>query len=241
MTAPKSLFSKISASFDAVASLDGATTPRALGSRLLDLTAQFGVVAVIAGVLPAAASDGPADVCANIDCWREAPPPEPDADTLRPPLFLAKGCAHVFERGPDGDEILHRFVGLAPCLSTWIERADGLAFRLVCGADGDAGLVFVGPSRDDPEAEKSLAFIAPYAFARMMKIDRISESAPRLSERQIVVLKWAAEGKTDQEIAALMHVSGHTVDKYMRQGKEALDAVNRTSAIVAAMRWGLIA
>ncbi len=104
-----------------------------------------------------------------------------------------------------------------------------------------AGLVFFGSALSfGPEVERKLSFIAHYAFARMLKIDRISESAPRLSERQITALKWAAAGKTDQEIAALMHVSGHTVDKYMRQIKEAFDTVNRTSAIVAAMRLGLI-
>jgi DNA-binding CsgD family transcriptional regulator len=37
-----------------------------------------------------------------------------------------------------------------------------------------------------------------------------------------------------------MALSSHTIDKYMRQIKDALGAANRTAAIVAAIRCGLI-
>ena len=82
--------------------------------------------------------------------------------------------------------------------------------------------------------------LAHYAFMRMTMILSANPIQP-LTDRQIEVLSWAAEGKTDQEIAMILGLSDHTIDKYMRQVREALGAVNRTAAIVVAMRRGLIA
>jgi LuxR family quorum sensing-dependent transcriptional regulator len=134
----------------------------------------------------------------------------------------------------------HWVVECARCRDGWISGGKGLLFPVVETDAGVFGLGFFGPElSSSPEVARTLAFFAHYAFVRFVKIDRLI-AAPRLSERLILTLKWAAEGKTDQEIALILNVSGHTVDKYMRQLKQELNAVNRTSAIVLAIRHGLI-
>lgn len=118
---------------------------------------------------------------------------------------------------------------------------EGLLFPIVTTADAQCGVAVFGCrlTRDEAAVE-TLSFIANYAFARMLKAGRPHIHDPKLTRRQSEVLGWAAQGKTDWEIAAILNVSEHTVDKYMRQIKESLNAVNRTTAIVIAMRHGLI-
>lgn len=118
---------------------------------------------------------------------------------------------------------------------------EGLSFPIVTTAEAQCGVAFLGSKLTRSEAAaETLSFIANYAFARMLKADRPHAPHPQLTRRQSEVLNWAAQGKTDWEIAAILNVSEHTVDKYMRQIKESLNAVNRTTAIVMAMRHGLI-
>lgn len=62
-----------------------------------------------------------------------------------------------------------------------------------------------------------------------------------LTEREIECLSWTAAGKTSLEIAEILGLSEHTVNHYLNQVTRKLDAVNRTQAVVKAIRRGLIA
>lgn len=128
----------------------------------------------------------------------------------------------------------------ADAVKLW-SQFDGLMIPIVSVSPRRWGFAFLGRkvSRDDSAIE-IMSFLAIYAFARSLRIDNIAAHLPKLTERQLEALRWAAKGKTDQEIAEIMDVSVYTVDKYMRQCKEALNAVNRTKLIVLAMRYGLI-
>ena len=68
---------------------------------------------------------------------------------------------------------------------------------------------------------------------------RDDQVAP-LSVKERDVLTWVAAGKTDAEIAAILHISQSTVDAHLRSIFRKLGAFNRVSAVVQGLRRGHI-
>jgi DNA-binding CsgD family transcriptional regulator len=64
--------------------------------------------------------------------------------------------------------------------------------------------------------------------------------ARALSERELEILRWVAEGKSNSVIAEILAISIGTVDTYMRRLFEKLDVTDRTSAAVKGVSIGLI-
>ncbi len=80
---------------------------------------------------------------------------------------------------------------------------------------------------------------ANYLFSRCG--DAVTEAAnDPLSERERECLRWVAEGKTTEDIALILGVSGNTVNKYIVSSIQKLSAGNRTMAVAIALRTGLI-
>jgi len=69
---------------------------------------------------------------------------------------------------------------------------------------------------------------------------RASPSKMVLSSRELDCLRWAAAGKSSEEIALILSLSSHTVNEYLKQAMRKLDAVTRIQAVAAACRLGLI-
>jgi len=63
----------------------------------------------------------------------------------------------------------------------------------------------------------------------------VYETCP-LTDREKDVIKLVAGGKTDKEIAALLHIVDGTVKKHVRSILEKTDTTNRTEAAVKAIR-----
>lgn len=63
---------------------------------------------------------------------------------------------------------------------------------------------------------------------------------PRLTEREIEILKLVAEGKSNQEIADLLCLSAKTVNGHRTNIMDKLDLHNRTELVKYAIRTGLI-
>jgi LuxR family transcriptional regulator, quorum-sensing system regulator SolR len=61
-----------------------------------------------------------------------------------------------------------------------------------------------------------------------------------LSDREIDVLRWTAEGKTSAEIATILDISERTVNFHVNSVVAKLGATNKTSAAVRAAMLGLI-
>ena len=68
----------------------------------------------------------------------------------------------------------------------------------------------------------------------------ISQPIPELSEREIEVLRWTADGKTSGDIAEIMSISERTVNFHVNCAVDKLGACNKTSAAVRAAMLGLI-
>jgi LuxR family transcriptional regulator len=68
----------------------------------------------------------------------------------------------------------------------------------------------------------------------------INNPPVNLSEREVEVLRWTAEGKTSADIAEFMRISERTVNFHVNSAVDKLGACNKTSAAVRAAMLGLI-
>jgi LuxR family quorum sensing-dependent transcriptional regulator len=110
--------------------------------------------------------------------------------------------------------------------------------------DGSVAAVSLGGVAVDmpPAARGMIAMISTFAIGRAIDIrDRTKRrQRPKLTPREIECLKWAADGKTEWEISAILKVSEHTADKHLANAHRKLGAANRAQAVAHAIRWGLI-
>jgi LuxR family quorum sensing-dependent transcriptional regulator len=231
----------VSQQIEAIAELDKAANETEFGDALLRLTAVHGVQTIVAGMFSADTLHNCALECMDCPMTRKSGATRPIKGKIPESLLdIRHAQTHCFSRDNAGN-LLH--LSCDPEVQHDLpdgERPLELLFPIMSSSGVYWGLAYFGAGLAlDEESRQSLSFVANYAFARMLKIDQLG-IRPRLSPRQREVLFWAAEGKTDSEIAKILDVSGHTVDKHMRQLKEALNATNRMSAIVLAMRYGLI-
>lgn len=67
-----------------------------------------------------------------------------------------------------------------------------------------------------------------------------SSIASLLTPREIDCLRWAANGKTDGEIAEILSIARWTVVTYLQNAKIKLNCSNRTSAVAMALSLGII-
>lgn len=63
---------------------------------------------------------------------------------------------------------------------------------------------------------------------------------PQLSEREMEVLKWAKEGKSNWEVSMILNISERTVKFHMRNIYRKLDVTNKSHAIAKAMKLGIV-
>lgn len=110
-------------------------------------------------------------------------------------------------------------------------------------ADGTrATVIWMGRRADLPmSATMELQMIAIHIYNRLAEIGASwKDGGISLSEREIQCLSWTAAGKTSSEIAGILGLSEHTINHYLNHVGKKLDAVNRTQAVVKAMKKGYI-
>lgn len=118
-------------------------------------------------------------------------------------------------------------------------------------AFGQVGAVSLFPSSD---ASDDLATIFAdradelAAYARRFVIDYVETAQSRvvgrldaaLRKREVECLRWAALGKTNEEIAIILGLSRATIRFHIRNASERLDAVNRDQTIFKAAQLGYL-
>ena len=67
-----------------------------------------------------------------------------------------------------------------------------------------------------------------------------SMAHPELSERELQVLKYMANGRSNKEIGQVLYISENTVKAHVKSILAKLDAMGRTEAIAIAIKRGLI-
>lgn len=104
--------------------------------------------------------------------------------------------------------------------------------------------VFVFSARKGGLTEERIAALY---FGCLELLDRCGTSLrhregpkEKLSSRELECLRWSAAGKSSEEIAIILDISGHTVVSYLKSAMRKLDAVNRMQAIARAYRFRLL-
>lgn len=84
-----------------------------------------------------------------------------------------------------------------------------------------------------------LAQITHHGLAGLISQER--DRSYELSEREVEMLKWTADGKTAEEISVILGISTRTVNFHISQAVSKLQVANKTSATVKAALYGLLA
>ncbi len=144
--------------------------------------------------------------------------------------------------GLDGIELARRVASVAPrtaviVYSGYAER--GLVDRAL--AAGARGFVLKGaPLADLGRAVELVASGDVYVDPQLAALDGAADP-PRLTRREQEVLRLAADGMTNVDIAAELCISSETVQTHVRKAMTKLDAESRTQAVAKALRKSLIA
>ena len=119
----------------------------------------------------------------------------------------------------------------------------GFAVPLIT-LDGAVAAVSLGGETVDvpPAAFGMISMISAFAVVRAVELrnSRKGRQHPQLTPREIECLKWAADGKSEWEISAILQISEHTADKHLANAHRKLGAANRAHAVALAIRWGFI-
>ncbi|MBO9574493.1 MAG: autoinducer binding domain-containing protein [Sphingobium sp.] len=100
------------------------------------------------------------------------------------------------------------------------------------------------PARADAFDKADMTALQMVAQAAHLKAQAIrplpAEDGHGLSQREVEILRWVAQGKSNGVIADILSISPGTVDTYLRRVFEKLDVTDRTSAAVKGVSKGLI-
>lgn len=109
----------------------------------------------------------------------------------------------------------------------------------------------VGLSRDQPitsdagELSRLVAdaqLFGTFAQSAMMRIwnPKPEVDTPKLTTREVECLSWTLEGKTAWELGVILGISERTANFHLGNAIQKLDCENKHSAVIKAMRMGLI-
>lgn len=122
--------------------------------------------------------------------------------------------------------------------------ADGLIIPTF-GPGSRAGLVGLGLHRDfasiGPETELEMQLVSQASYQRYCELiaPEFGSETP-LSQREMDVLYWIAQGKSNAAIATILEISAATVDTYVRRIFKKFDVTDRVGAALAAVRYGYV-
>ncbi|GAK83098.1 transcriptional activator protein LuxR [Vibrio ponticus] len=111
----------------------------------------------------------------------------------------------------------------------------------------DTGSTIISLSTDNrplkAEYQPNLDYIAPHiheVFMRKGEYNRFALGFPQLKARELEVLKWAKEGKSNWEIAQILNLSERTIKFHFTNIFQKLNVVNRSQAVARAVHAKLI-
>ena len=85
-----------------------------------------------------------------------------------------------------------------------------------------------------------LVQVAHFGMSRYLTPKLLPESEVVLSNREIEVLRWTAEGKTSNEVAEIVRISERTVNFHLNNAVVKLNASNKTAAAIRASVLGML-
>jgi LuxR family transcriptional regulator len=85
-----------------------------------------------------------------------------------------------------------------------------------------------------------LVQISHMLLSRSLAITAATKAEGALTEREVEVLKWTADGKTSGEISDILSISENTINFHVKNAIVKLGVVNKTAAVVRAAMLGLL-
>jgi LuxR family transcriptional regulator len=141
----------------------------------------------------------------------------------------------------------------SPAEELWEEaRSFGLCYgraQSIRDFNGTVGMLTLSRSNDlitETELEANqfkmtwLTQVAHLGMSRCLIPKLMPEANAKLSNREIAVLRWTADGKTSGEISSILNIAERTVNFHIYNVITKLNAVNKTSAAVKAAMMGLL-
>ncbi|MDO5104090.1 MAG: autoinducer binding domain-containing protein [Lautropia sp.] len=77
-------------------------------------------------------------------------------------------------------------------------------------------------------------------IVRSLVLKQQLKKLPSLTEREVEVFQWTADGKSAQDIADILELSKNTVDFHIKNTVKKLNVPNKTAAVLRAAFWGLL-
>lgn len=127
-----------------------------------------------------------------------------------------------------------------------LEHGWAQSSRDVNGVGGMLTLARSGESLSGLELEEKmlkmswLTQVAHLGLSQQITAKMIPESKVTLTDREVAVLRWTADGKTSGEIAEILRISERTVNFHIQNVMQKLNAANKTAATVRAAVLGLL-
>ena len=226
-----------------------AGTAAAVCERLLSVTSNFGLTALIAATVPQPGTSSSQQkdhvlLCDWPNEWLERyltrnyvdhDPVVSHLKLLRAP-FQWREAVQSMPADKSSDEVMRD--------AREFNLRDGLAFPLIT-LEGQIALVSLGGEAvelsDSEFAMVSLA--STYAIGRAMQLQTTASKIIEhieLTPRERECLQWAAVGKSEWEISQILGISEHTSEKHLLNAKSKLGAANRVQAVAEAIRHGYI-
>jgi LuxR family quorum sensing-dependent transcriptional regulator len=138
----------------------------------------------------------------------------------------------------------------SPPLAPLVPTAEDLGMKKgflvpVIRATGSTSCVTMAGERPELEsrAKRAVYMLSLYAHARAVSLlDCTDGAGPRreLTLREREVLQWIAAGKSSWDVSVILGISERTVNWLISRAARKLNAVNRTHAVVNAIRAGQI-
>ncbi|OJT99062.1 MAG: LuxR family transcriptional regulator [Rhizobium sp. 63-7] len=127
-------------------------------------------------------------------------------------------------------------------LSSRYDLSMGILFSVI-GLDGQRLVTRYDGTRLRPSQSEinELGMLSVQAVESYNELRRRENAKGQiLSERELEVVRWTAQGKTSVEIGQILSLSDHTVNAYLNNAIKKLDCVNRTQLVAKAIRLKLI-
>jgi LuxR family transcriptional regulator len=85
-----------------------------------------------------------------------------------------------------------------------------------------------------------LTQMAHMGMSRLLTAKLMPDTESKLSDREIEVLRWTADGKVSAEISDILNIAERTVNFHIGNAMLKLDAPNKTAAVIRAAMLGLL-
>ena len=175
--------------------------------------------------------------------WEKAYREAPRGSDPLPDIALRIGKAFRWGKLPEGFVLQPSEAAYLDSLKAW-DMADGIGIPAY-GSAARVGFVGLGgpktPGGFETADMEMLRIAAETSYLRYCElIVTDADEMPRLSSRELDVLHWMAQGKSNAAIARKLELSQETVDTYVRRIFSKLGVSDRTSAVVKGVTRGLV-